>query len=204
MKASKNTVRLTIMGMLTAIILIMAFTPLGYLKIGIIEITFLQIPIIIGSIILGPVDGAILGGIFGLTSFIQCFGSSPFGTVLLGINPFFTFIVCMIPRILMGWLSGIIFQKLNAIDKTKLLSFGVSGLSAAFLNTTLFVGALVIFFFSKMQANAAAMGKSFFMYLVAFVGLNGVVEAIVCTLLGAAIGKAVYVACQKYGLIEKQ
>lgn len=204
MKASKKTIKLAIMGMLTAIIIIMTFTPLGYLKMPMgLEITLLQIPVMIGAIVLGPIEGAILGGIFGLTSFIQCFGASPFGAVLLGINPVFTFIVCMVPRILMGWLSGIIFKKLNAIDKTKIVSFGVSGLSAALLNTILFVGMLTILFFGKMQADATAMGKSLIMYLFAFVGINGVVEAIVCTLLGAAIGKAVYVACQKLGIIEQ-
>ena len=46
--------------------------------------------VVIGAIILGPTAGAILGGVFGITSFIQCFGISAFGTLLFGINPVLT------------------------------------------------------------------------------------------------------------------
>ena len=63
------------MAILVAIMLIFAYTPLGYLKAGPIEITFMVLPVAIGAIILGPAVGAILGGIFGVTSFIQCFGA---------------------------------------------------------------------------------------------------------------------------------
>lgn len=71
------------MAILVAIMLIFAYTPLGYLKAGPIEITFMVLPVAIGAIILGPAVGAILGGIFGVTSFIQCFGASGFGVLLL-------------------------------------------------------------------------------------------------------------------------
>ena len=88
---------------LAAVILLMAFTPLGYLKVGIIEITFLVIPVAIGAIMIGPGSGAVLGAVFGATSFAQAF-ASPFGAALLAINPFYTFLLTMVPRILMGYL----------------------------------------------------------------------------------------------------
>lgn len=192
------------MGMLTAIILIMSFTPLGYLKMPLgLEITLLTIPVSVGAMVLGAKEGAVLGGIFGVTSFIQCFGASQFGTILLGINPYFTFIVCIVPRVLIGWITGIVFEKVKSIDKTKLLSFGAGGFSTAILNTILFVGSLVIFFYPKMSADAASVGKNMMSYLIFFIGINGLVEAIVCPILSAAVGKAVYVACEKYGIIEK-
>ena len=59
------------LAILIAILLLMAFTPLGYIRFGGLEITFLTVPVIIGAIILGPVEGAILGGVFGLTSFFH-------------------------------------------------------------------------------------------------------------------------------------
>ena len=98
---SAKTGRMVQLAILTAIILLMAFTPIGYLHFGIIEITLIMIPVIIGAIVLGPGAGAFLGGMFGLTSFIQCFGMSGFGAALLSIQPVLTFLVCMIPRILM-------------------------------------------------------------------------------------------------------
>lgn len=109
---SSRTQQMVQLAILVAIMLIFAYTPLGYLKVGAIEITFMVLPVAIGAILLGPICGAILGGLFGLTSFIQCFGASPFGALLLSLNPITTFITCMVPRILCGWLSGLIFQAL--------------------------------------------------------------------------------------------
>ena len=81
-----KTLQLTRLGILSAIIIIMAFTPLGYLKIGPLSITFLTVPVILGAMLLGPLNGAILGAVFGLTSFAQCFGLDPFGTTLLALT----------------------------------------------------------------------------------------------------------------------
>lgn len=88
---------------LSAIIILMSFTPLGYLKVGVIEITFIMIPVAVGAILMGPATGAFLGGVFGITSFMQAvFGLSPFGVALLQINPFYLFTLAMVPRILDG------------------------------------------------------------------------------------------------------
>ncbi|NLK69892.1 MAG: ECF transporter S component [Clostridiales bacterium] len=190
---NNNVLRLTQISVLTAIMLIMAFTPLGYLRIATVEITFMMIPVVIGAIILGPKVGALLGGVFGITSFIQCFGASSFGAALLSINPFYTFILCMVPRIVMGWLSGIIFEKLYKHDQTKILSFGVSTLSGAILNTVLFVVFLMVMFGRSEFIVNLRGGKNIIPFIIAFVGINGLVEAIVCFIIGAALSKALYI-----------
>lgn len=89
-----NTTYMVEMALLIAIILIMAFTPIGYIKTFGLEITLIVVPVAVGAVVLGPTAGAILGGVFGLTSFIQCFGMSAFGAMLLSINPAGTF-CCM-------------------------------------------------------------------------------------------------------------
>ena len=58
--------------MLCGILLMMSFTPLGYLNIGPLAISFNMIPVAIGAIALGPMGGMILGAMFGITSFLQC------------------------------------------------------------------------------------------------------------------------------------
>lgn len=70
---------ITLTAILAAIILLMAFTPLGYLRVGPVSITFLVIPVVIGGMTLGPVRGGFLGAVFGATSFAQCFMGDPFG-----------------------------------------------------------------------------------------------------------------------------
>ena len=77
-----STKYLVEMALLVAIILIMAFTPIGYIRTAGLEITLIVVPVAVGAVTLGPAAGAILGGVFGITSFIQCFGMSPFGAYL--------------------------------------------------------------------------------------------------------------------------
>lgn len=180
---------------LAAIIIIMAFTPLGYLRVGPVSITFLIIPVVIGAIVNGPVSGAILGGVFGATSFAQCFGLDPFGTALLAINPILTFIMTMIPRIVMGLAVGYIFQVLQKRNSKSILPFGVASLSGALLNTVLFVGALVLFFGNSEYLRQ--FGDSIIAILGVLVTFNAIIEAVVCTIVGSIIAKTIKTVVSK-------
>ena len=57
--------------LLTAIVILMAFTPLGYLRIGITQITFIVVPVAVGAVLLGPKAGAFLGLVFGISSLMR-------------------------------------------------------------------------------------------------------------------------------------
>ena len=116
MKKQTNVRYLVQLSLLAAIELVMAYTPLGYLRVFALEITFLMVPVTLGAILLGPAAGAVLGGVFGLTSFATCFSVSGFGDVLLSINPVFTFLVCVPTRILAGWLAGVLFKAIFAAE----------------------------------------------------------------------------------------
>ena len=105
MNKQSKTMRLTLMGLFAAVLLLMAYTPLGYLNIGPLAITFNVIPVALAAITLGPVGGAAMGAVFGLTSFLQCIGvggTSAMGAMLFGINPVLAFIQRFIPRLLDG------------------------------------------------------------------------------------------------------
>jgi len=194
--AKPQILKMAQMAILIAIMILFAFTPIGYLKVGVIEITFMVIPVAIGAIVLGPLCGAILGGVFGITSFIQCFGFSAFGAFVLGINPWLTFITCLVPRILCGWLSGLLFQALKKIDKTKIISYAAASLSTALLNTIFFVGCVILFFwnndaFVSGLAGSGVSTDTLWLFIVTFVGLNGLVEAAVNFVVGAGIAKII-------------
>ena len=69
MKKVQGMIQVALFG---AIIVIMAFTPfLGYIPLGFTRATIIHIPVILGSLLLGPKKGAALGAIFGLTSLIN-------------------------------------------------------------------------------------------------------------------------------------
>lgn len=179
---------------LVAIMLLLEVTGLGMIRTAGLEITILLVPVIVGAIVMGPATGMLLGAVFGLISFWECFGKSAFGVVLLGINPIFTFLVCVPTRMLAGWLCGLAFKGLNKLDKSNLWSFGAAGLIGALSNTALFMTTLCLFFYRTdfIQGFVASFGSANpFLFVLAFVGINGLVEAIVCFFTGAAIAKAV-------------
>lgn len=188
---STKTMKMAQMAILIAIVLIMAFTPLGYLKTAGLEISLITIPVAIAAMVLGPKEGAVIGAVFGLTSFYQCFGMSTFGATLLNINPFLTFLVCVPTRILEGYVAGLIFPWLLKADKTKTIGFFLGGLITAVCNTVLFVGVLLLCFWNTEYIQSLnAAGANILLFGAIFVGVNGVVEWIATTAAGGVIAKA--------------
>ena len=200
-KQHAKTLRMVQLAILVAIMIIFAFTPLGYLKIGLIEITFMVFPVAMGAILLGPAAGAFLGGVFGVTSFVQCFGMSVFGTFLMSLNPILTFVTCIVPRILCGWLTGLVYRCLK--NKAGIVGYYIASLSTALLNTLFFMGCIIAFYWRTPEflSTMGAWGMttdSVWIFLVGFVGLNGAVEALVNTLIGGTAAKIVDVTVNKH------
>ena len=191
-----NTSQLVILGLMTAILLLMAYTPLGYLNIGPLAITFNVIPVAIAAITLGPVGGAITGAVFGLTSFLQCIGvggTSAMGAILFDINPFLAFIQRFIPRFLDGLLLGYIFRGMRKVTNTSVAAL-VTGFCSAFLNTALFMSALVLLFGNSEYMQGLMNGKNVIAFICGFVGINAVCEMISSTVITGAVAMALYKA----------
>ncbi len=110
---NEKTYELVLTALFTAIIVIMAFTPLGYIPLVVINATIIHIPVILGALFLGPKKGAFLGFVFGLTSFINntfkaatasAFVFSPvLAYNVVGVSGIFkSLYICFVPRILVG------------------------------------------------------------------------------------------------------
>lgn len=183
-----STKYLVELALLVAIVLLMAFTPIGYIQTFGLDIALIVVPVAVGAVTLGPLAGAILGGTFGITSFIRCFGMSKVGTVMLGVNPFFTFLVCVPTRILEGLLTGYIYKWLRKTKLNANVAVTLANVCCPVLNTTFFMGALVTLFAETMREQYGM--TKVLPFIVAFVGVNGVVEAAVCFVVGAGISIA--------------
>ncbi len=195
MLGKSTTKQLTILGLMIGILILMAYTPLGYLNIGPLAITFNMIPVAICAIVLGPIGGATAGAVFGITSFCQCFGGigigiSPMGAVLFGINPILAFIQRFVPRVLAGLLSGYIFRWTK---RFRGVSFAISatGFSAAFLNTVFFMTALILLYGNTEYVQGLIGGQNILVFVCTFVGINAVVEMIASTIVVGAVGTAI-------------
>ena len=194
-KKGMNVKDLTTLGLLTGILLVMAFTPLGYFHTFGLDISLMMIPVGIGAMVMGPKAGAWLGFIFGATSFYQAVtGASPFSAMLFNISPVNTFLLCIPTRILMGFLTGLIFKIVAKLDKKKTVCYFVGGFFAAFLNTVFFMGTLILLFWNTeyIQGFNQALGNvNPFLFVVLFVGINGAMEWPASCIAGGVVSKAV-------------
>ncbi len=198
----QKTVLLVEAAMLTAIIVVMAFTPLGYLRIGGLELTLIMIPVIIGAVTLGPAAAAFLGGVFGITSFIQCFTGSPLGAILVSVSIPRTFIVCVVSRVLAGFLCGLLFKACAKHDKKQGWSFVAAGVSGSLFNTVFFLGLLAVCFWTleftpEQAASLGGLDTVLKTVIGIAAGVNAPIELVVCAILGSAIGKGVSVALKR-------
>ncbi|MCR5041706.1 MAG: ECF transporter S component [Clostridia bacterium] len=196
-------IKLTVTAMLTALIVLMAFTPIGYLRLGALSITFIMVPVVVGAITVGPAAGAFLGGVFGVTSFIQCFTGDLLGSILAAESIPKTVVLCIGSRILAGWLAGLIFKALAPRDKKSIWSSLVAALSGSLFNTLFFLGLLALLFmrteFTAEQAEALGGLTNVLNTVIAIAAsVNAPIEAAVCAVLGAAVSKAVFAARKQF------
>lgn len=190
----KNIQQLVILGLLAAIMLLLSTTSLGYINIGPLAITLNVIPLGIAAVSAGPVGGAVIGAIFGLTSFLQCIGiggSSAMGVMTFAISPVLTFIQRFIPRLLVGLIIGFLHKFFSEKLGKKTACF-ITGFLAAFLNTLLFMSALVLLFGSTDYMQELIAGRNIIVFICAFVGVNAVFEMIASSLITGAVGSALY------------
>ena len=193
MKTKKfTTSQLTILGLMAGILFLMAYTPLGYLNIGPLAVTFNVIPVAICAVVLGPTGGAVAGAVFGLTSFLQAMGiggTSALGAALFQINPFLSAVQCFVPRILDGLLIGYIFRGMRR--KTNVyVSCAVTGFFSAFLNTLFFMSALIVMFGNTEVVQNLMGGRNVIIGCCLMVGVNAICEMVSSTILTAAVGTA--------------
>ena len=166
-----------------------------------LSITFNMIPVAIAAIALGMKGGAIIGGAFGLISFLQCFGIfgySGMGAALVGISPFLSFVQRFCSRLLVGLITALVYR----LTRKKLnihVSSVITGFSAAFFNTLLFMSSLVLLFGGTDYLQGLIAGRSIMAFIIASVGINAVVEMIVAAVLTGTISAALH----KAGLIKE-
>lgn len=190
---SSKTQRITVLGLMTAVMIVFAFTPIGSIPVGPLVISLQVIPVAICAAVLGPWGGAIAGLIFGVLSTMQAFGigiPSGMGMALVAINPFLAIVQRIVPRVLCGLIAGLAFKAIR--KKNRSLACFAAGFCTAFFNTLFFMSALVLLFGNTEYMQNLIAGRNVIVFICAFVGVNAVVEMISATIVTGAIGTALY------------
>lgn len=203
---SEKTARLVLMAFFTAIIIAMSFTPyLGYIPLGFMNATIIHIPVIIGALFLGPKRGAVLGGVFGLTSMINntvnpnvtSFVFSPFYSSANGSGSFASIIICMVPRILIGVVAYYVFifmrKLLKKMKSGKAAAFAAAGVAGAMTNTILVMGGIYLMFGENYAAAKGVAQGALYKLIITIVGTYGIPEALLAGFIVTAVGMALSV-----------
>lgn len=191
----KNSVyKMVLMAMLISLMFVLVLVQqlLGLLPLSGFTITLLSIPVGIAASVLGPVEGMAMGGLFGLISLLQCgivplFGLDPMGVTLLEEKTFLTIMLCFVPRILMGAISGLIsrgFKKFGTQDNKVREIIGAA--SCPLLNTVLFLSFFQLFF-----GNNSSAFSSIGQIIKLAITVNGTIEFLVCSTLIVFISLAI-------------
>jgi len=185
MQRRSNAYHISVLAVLMAIVIMQNIVPFfGYIPLPGLSITTIHITVIIAAVVLGPRDGAIIGGIWGLIDWIRAFVAP---TSALAPIVFTNPLVSIVPRVLIGLVAGWIFIWFSKRQRTT-LGFTLAWIAGALTNTILVLG-LIGLLYSHQAAGFYQVNLSKLMpYLLTVVASNGVPEAILAGILTPLIG----------------
>jgi uncharacterized membrane protein len=198
MKLSETTKRITLLGMFTAIIFILTFTPIGFIQLPFIKATIIHIPVIIGGIVLGAKYGAVLGFMFGTASLISntmaptvsSFAFTPFVPVPgTDRGSLMALVICFVPRILVGVTPWFVYKGLKKAfgKRGDIPAFAIAGIAGSLTNTLL-VMHLIFLLFKDAYANVRNVAADVvYGVILGVITVNGIPEAIVAGIFTAAL-----------------
>jgi len=178
LKVYSKTRQLTVIGLLSSISILLSVTPLGYIPIPPISPTIMHVPVIIGAIIEGPLVGATIGAIFGLTSLIRAFTvPSPINFIFW--NP----IISVGVRILIGVVSGYVYRWL----KNRKGSVAITAVLGSLTNTVGVLGLAYIFYFARFAEALGLTEGAATLGILGIAATNGIPEAILSALITVSV-----------------
>lgn len=211
MNIHSKSKKIALMGMFTAIIFVLAFTPIGYIQLPFIKATIIHIPVIIGAIMLGSKYGSVLGFLFGVTSLINntmtpaisSFAFSPLipmpgadrGSPL-------ALIICFVPRIFVGVFPWFVYKGLKKMcgNKLDIACLAASGIVGSLTNTLLVMHLIFFFFKDSYAAVQNVAVDAVYKVILSIIAVNGIPEAIVAGIFTATICVPLKSVLQKQGL----
>ena len=143
-------------GVLSALIILLGLTHLGMIPCSpTVSVTLLHVPVIVGTIIEGPVVGLVTAFVFGLYSLIRA-AVTPSGAL----DPFFVNpLVSIVPRLLIAVVTWLVYSGLSKIkEMPKFVGYVVSAL----------LGALVAALLYTVLASIEALPKTLAAAISAF------------------------------------
>lgn len=194
---NRDTRWMVCVALMAAIVIVLANTPLGMIQLPVIKATTVHIPVILGAVLLGPLAGGILGGVFGICSLISntmaptllSFAFSPFmsTTGLPGVlKALWISVGC---RILIGVVSGWLWKLFEKVHLNQTIALPITGFVGAMVNTVTVMGSIYLLF-AQQYAQAQNVGiTAVWGLIMGTITASGIPEAIASAVLVLALGK---------------
>ena len=200
-----NRIRqMVIAGMLSAIVAVLTFTPIGMIPLPppLPNATTVHIPVLLAALVEGPVVGLIVGLVFGLCSFIHAWETGAVGLTLFFRNP----LVSVLPRLIVPLAAFAVWALWRRLVKAGRVTDKIGAAAAAVVgtitNTALCLGGIVLLYGADLtvminEMIAAGNAEAAYLnnagaWLVAAVGVpNGIGECIVAAIIVPMIKTAV-------------
>lgn len=186
---------LTLTAMFCALIIALTFIPYtGYIVYGLLSITTIHVVVILGAVMLGPLRGAVLGGVWGVTCLIYAMMNGTADAAIF-LDPR----ISVIPRILVGFAAGWYYRGFNKLFSK--LRQEVNSTLAAILTAilgTLTNTALVLSAISLFGTGVATLGSTLTTILETALALNGIVETVLAAVLVPAISLPLFRLMKRY------
>jgi uncharacterized membrane protein len=140
MTAKSNVRKIVVTGALGALSIALFLTPFGYIPwLAGASLTVMHVPAIIGAVLEGPVVGAVVGGIFGVTALIKA-ATAPQGPI----DPFFVNpLISVLPRLLVGLAAWAAYRAFRG--RLAALAAAVAGIAGSLANSLFVLASLVLF-----------------------------------------------------------
>ncbi|MBQ7875369.1 MAG: ECF transporter S component [Oscillospiraceae bacterium] len=198
---SRKTSEMVKMALFIALIILLSVTPLGYIPLGTINATTIQMPVIIGAVLFGWKKGAVLGGVFGLTSLIKntlqpnvtSFVFSPFIPVFgEESGSFWAVIISLLPRVMIGITAAGVFAVLSKMKINKTVSSAAAGFCGSIANTILVMGGIYLFFGESYSAAKDIAYNTLMAAVAATITGAGIAEAVISAIVSGAVCTALF------------
>ena len=205
-KQSSWTVRrIVITAMLSAITVLLAFTPIGMIPMPapLPSITLVHLPVILAALLEGPVVGMAIGFVFGISSLIRAIPSGALTLTFFFRYPW----VSVLPRMIipiMVWLAYMLFSKILSNKKIgDKVATAIAAAIGAITNTVLCLGVIILLYsqgITEIMQNVIGIESAHAgAWLVTAVGVpNGITEAVTAAVLIPVIKLAIDASAKRF------
>lgn len=187
MKNRASLRKLILASIFSALVIVMTVVPYtGYITIGgTIELTTLHIVTILSGVLLGWKYGALVGTVWGISCIARCLIAMPLYQAFGFANVF----VALLPRTLVGVVSGSLNTLLKKTRLSRSVAIGFTTVAGSLTNTVLVLSAMTVY--CRIHGVAGYETSTVFTVLqsiiAALAGVNGVIELVAAILLVPAV-----------------